>query len=312
MVRRRRHGEERIDLDRPARHSVEHRPAAAGSAGRTGGGWRRARRGRAGGSRVRRSRQSSDNGSDALSRRRDEDDGGASGDRARQAGQAAEDPRPRQPARLRTLVDPAGREDDRGARQEDRRLDDDNHVRPGGHQRQEPRAVRRALPLEHDRAASSTRRRPSRRRARRKSRRARRRSSGSCAAARASPAFTRPATRITARAPNDAGAGAGRGGGGGRGGPANGRAARWPSVILRWSWGVNEKKLQANDLTLKKADMEAVSDADVRPARYGEDRQGVAGQFHDAHRSARHAGEPVRRHARAATPAVAPGRTGTT
>ncbi len=57
------------------------------------------------------------------------------------------------------------------------------------------------------------------------------------------------------------GAGAGRGGGGGRGGAERTRAARWPSVILRWSWGVDEKKLQANDLTLTKADMEAVSDA---------------------------------------------------
>ena len=60
---------------------------------------------------------------------------------------------------------------------------------------------------------------------------------------------------------NDAGAGAGRGGGGGRGGNANGAGGTLASVILRWSWGVNEKKLQANDLTLTKADMAAVSDA---------------------------------------------------
>jgi type 1 glutamine amidotransferase len=60
---------------------------------------------------------------------------------------------------------------------------------------------------------------------------------------------------------NDPGFGAGRGGGGGRGGNANGAGGTLASVILRWSWGVNEKKLQANDLTLTKADMAAVSDA---------------------------------------------------
>ena len=60
---------------------------------------------------------------------------------------------------------------------------------------------------------------------------------------------------------NDAGAGAGRGGrGGGRGGPAN-PGGTLAAVILRWSWGVDEKKLQADDRMLKKADMEAVSDA---------------------------------------------------
>jgi hypothetical protein len=61
---------------------------------------------------------------------------------------------------------------------------------------------------------------------------------------------------------NDQGAGGGRGGrGGGRGGNPNGAGGTLASVILRWSWGVNEKKLQANDLTLTKADMAAVSDA---------------------------------------------------
>jgi type 1 glutamine amidotransferase len=59
---------------------------------------------------------------------------------------------------------------------------------------------------------------------------------------------------------NDPGASAGRGGGG-RGGNPNGAGGTLASVILRWSWGVNEKKLQANDLTLTKADMAAVSDA---------------------------------------------------
>ena len=59
---------------------------------------------------------------------------------------------------------------------------------------------------------------------------------------------------------NDQGAGGGRGGGG-RGGNPNGAGGTLASVILRWSWGVNEKKLQANDLTLTKADMSAVSGA---------------------------------------------------
>ena len=59
---------------------------------------------------------------------------------------------------------------------------------------------------------------------------------------------------------NDPGAGAGRGRGG-RGGNPNGAGGTLASVILRWSWGVNENKLQANDLTLTKADMAAVSDA---------------------------------------------------
>ena len=57
-----------------------------------------------------------------------------------------------------------------------------------------------------------------------------------------------------------AGAGAGRGGGGGRGG-ATTPGATLASVILRWSWGLDDKKLQADDRMLKKADMEAVSDA---------------------------------------------------
>ncbi len=58
---------------------------------------------------------------------------------------------------------------------------------------------------------------------------------------------------------NDPGAGAGRGGGG-RGGPST-PGGTLASVILRWSWGVDDKKLQADDRMLKKTDMEAVSDA---------------------------------------------------
>jgi type 1 glutamine amidotransferase len=58
--------------------------------------------------------------------------------------------------------------------------------------------------------------------------------------------------------PNDEGAGGGRGGGRGN---ANGPGGTLASVILRWSWGLNDKKLQANDLTLTKADIDAVSAA---------------------------------------------------
>jgi type 1 glutamine amidotransferase len=57
--------------------------------------------------------------------------------------------------------------------------------------------------------------------------------------------------------PNDDGAGAGRGGRGN----ANGAGGSLASVILRWSWGLDEKKLQASDMTLTRADMDAVSAA---------------------------------------------------
>ena len=61
---------------------------------------------------------------------------------------------------------------------------------------------------------------------------------------------------------NDPGAAAGRGagGGGGRGGPST-PGSTLASVILRWSWGLDDKKLQSDDRMLKKSDMEAVSDA---------------------------------------------------
>jgi type 1 glutamine amidotransferase len=55
--------------------------------------------------------------------------------------------------------------------------------------------------------------------------------------------------------PNDEGAGQ-RGGGFGRGGAPNASLA---SVILRWSWGLDDKKVQANDLTLSKPEMDAVA-----------------------------------------------------
>jgi type 1 glutamine amidotransferase len=60
--------------------------------------------------------------------------------------------------------------------------------------------------------------------------------------------------------PNDEAAAGGRGGFG-RGGGAAGPGGSLASVILRWSWGVDDKKLQANDQKLTKADMGAVSDA---------------------------------------------------
>ena len=47
---------------------------------------------------------------------------------------------------LRALVDSARGPHHRGDGQEDRRLDDDHHLRFGGHQRGEPQAVRRDLP----------------------------------------------------------------------------------------------------------------------------------------------------------------------
>jgi type 1 glutamine amidotransferase len=76
--------------------------------------------------------------------------------------------------------------------------------------------------------------------------------------------------------PNDEGAGQ-RGGGFGRGN-ANGLGGSLASVILRWSWGLNDKKLQANDLTLTKADMDAVAAAwykELDPAGAGKVTQGA-------------------------------------
>ena len=53
--------------------------------------------------------------------------------------------------RIRALVDSARRPHHRRDGQEDRRLDDDDHVRRGRHQRGQPEAVRRDLPRQHDR-----------------------------------------------------------------------------------------------------------------------------------------------------------------
>lgn len=59
---------------------------------------------------------------------------------------------------------------------------------------------------------------------------------------------------------NDQPAGGGRGPGGFGRGNAAGPGGTLASVLLRWSWGVDERKLQQNDLTLTRADLEAVSD----------------------------------------------------
>jgi type 1 glutamine amidotransferase len=59
--------------------------------------------------------------------------------------------------------------------------------------------------------------------------------------------------------PNDEPTAGGGRGGFGRGGGA-GSSGQVSSIILRWSWGLNEAKLQKNELTLTRADMEAVSD----------------------------------------------------
>jgi type 1 glutamine amidotransferase len=59
--------------------------------------------------------------------------------------------------------------------------------------------------------------------------------------------------------PNDDNAGRGRGFGG-RGGAA-GPGGTLASVILRWAWGLDAKKIETNSLTLTKAVMGGVSDA---------------------------------------------------
>ncbi len=95
--------------------------------------------------------------------------------------------------------------------------------------------------------------------------------------------------------PNDEGAGGGRGGGRGN---ANGPGGTLASVILRWSWGLDEKKLQANDMALTKANMEAVSAAwykQLDPGNAGKVTQaafanGIVPVATAANQYARHAG----------------------
>ena len=53
--------------------------------------------------------------------------------------------------RLRALLGPADRQDGRGPRQQDGRVDDDGDVRPGGHQPGQSETVRRDRAREHDR-----------------------------------------------------------------------------------------------------------------------------------------------------------------
>jgi type 1 glutamine amidotransferase len=59
--------------------------------------------------------------------------------------------------------------------------------------------------------------------------------------------------------PNDEAAAGGRGFG--RGNNPNGAGGTLASVILRWSWGLDDAKIQKNDLTLSKAEMQKVSAA---------------------------------------------------
>ena len=147
---------------------------------------------------------------------------------------------------------------------------------------------------------------------RKTSTRGRPRSSSSCAAARASRASTRPATRITPRAPTIAGAGAGRGGGGGarrqRQRPRRHAGLGHPALVV----GPQRQEASGQRHDADQSRHGSRERRDVRAARPREGRQGLPGQFHDAHRPARDAGEPVRRHGRAATTAAAAGRTGTT
>ena len=291
--------------------ALERRPAAAGSGGRAGGGWRRARRRRAGRSRVRRSRQSADDGSDALSGRRDEDDGGAvrrprppsrpsRGRSSSSATRAATCTRrfrwpPRRsrssarrpaPGRRRSPYDPA----DINAKNLEQYdalflssttgcfLDAKTTEPPASAEEVEARKaaligfVRGGKGLAGIHATGDSYHSP-------------------CA--------------------NDAGAGAGRGGGGGRRRHADdpGRHAGrgHPALVV----GRRREEASGRRPDAEEGGHGSGERRDVRAARYGEGRQGLPGQFHDAHRSARHAGEPVRRHARAATPAMDRGRTGT-
>ncbi len=87
---------------------------------------------------------------DTQSRARAGHDGGTPGHSARQTEAAAQGAGPRQGRRVRALIDSHRRPDHRGARQEDRRVDHDDHLQLGRHQRGEPQAVRRDLPGEHD------------------------------------------------------------------------------------------------------------------------------------------------------------------
>ena len=88
---------------------------------------------------------------DAAAPARRSDDGRAARNRAGQAEAAAPRPGAGQGRRLRPLVHSPRWTHDRRAGEEDRRVDDHHHLRSRGHQRAEPGAVRRDLPLQHHR-----------------------------------------------------------------------------------------------------------------------------------------------------------------
>ena len=84
------------------------------------------------------------------------------------------------------------------------------------------------------------------------------------------------------------------------------------SVILRWSWGLDDKKLQDERPDADQGRHGSRQRRDVRAARPREGRQGLPGQLHHPHRPARDADRTSTSARPAATPARARGRTGTT
>ena len=176
---------------------------------------------------------------------------------------------------------------------------------PGGLHRREPEAVRRDLPLEHDRLLP---------------RQGRRQGGDRCAPGgvrRVRPqwqgrrghsrdgrflSLALPERRRRRR----------RGGGGGRGGNANGAGRHAglgdPALVV----GPQREEAPGQRPDADEGRHGSRQRRLVHAARSGEHRQGRAGRVHERHRAGRDAGEPVRRHGRAATAAAAAGRTGTT
>ena len=176
----------------------------------------------------------------------------------------------------------------------------------------EPETVRRHLPLEHDRAASSTRPEGDSRRAEADARaRARRRSSTSCAAARASAGIHATGDSYHSPCPND---------------DAGGRRRAWRRPRRRGQRAWRHARLGHPALVVGPQRQEAPderSDAEqgrhgrgerrlVQAARSGDGRQGRAGRVHEraSCRSRRRRISTSAR--RAATTAAAAGPTGTT
>ena len=117
---------------------------------------------------------------------------GAAGSAGGQAHAAAQGAGAEQVRRLHPHADSARGQDDRIVRQPDQGVVDDDHVRPGRHQRAEPEAVRRARPEQHHRGVP--------RRSERSGGHGRTQEGAdrvSCAAARGSSESTAPATRTT-------------------------------------------------------------------------------------------------------------------